>query len=132
LNKLAFIKIIYENKWNITSGIVIGIFSTYLTVLVFVPYLRLGMEIRKLKFEEASLVKTRVETEKSYFLRKIDEKTFRTILSGKQGQIYKITAERKLKEQDQSALLRERINPLYLGKLIREKMSKIKSKKQKI
>jgi parallel beta-helix repeat protein len=130
LNKLAFVKTIYENKWNIISGITIGMISSYLIILVFVPYFKLGMEIRKLKFEEASLAKSRVETEKSYFLRKIDEKTFRTILSGKQGQIYKITAERKLKEQARSELLRERINPLYLGKLMREKMSKIKSKKQ--
>jgi hypothetical protein len=129
LNKLAFIKTVYENKWNIVNGIVIGILSTYLVALVFVPYSRLGLEIRKLKFEEASLTKTRIETEKSYFLRRIDEKTFRTVLSGKQGQIYKITAERKLKEQARSELLRKRMNPLYFGRWIREKISKNKIEK---
>ncbi|MCX6822299.1 MAG: hypothetical protein NTW30_06000, partial [Candidatus Aenigmarchaeota archaeon] len=132
LSKLAFVKTVYENKWNIVSGIVIGIISTYLIAEVFIPYVKLGMDIRKLKFEEASLIKSRVEAEKSYFLRRIDEKTFRTVLSGKQGQIYKITADRKLKEQARSSLIRERINPLYAGKLIREKMAKMKLRKSKV
>jgi hypothetical protein len=130
LNKLAFIKTVYENKWNIFSGIVIGIVSSYLLILVFIPYFELGMEIRKLRFEEASLIKSRVEAEKSYFLRRIDDKTFRTVLSGKQGQIYKTTADIKLKEQARSQILRERVNPLYLVKLIKEKTSKMRTKKQ--
>jgi hypothetical protein len=130
LNKLAFIKTVYENKWNIISGIVIGIVSSYLLILVFIPYFELGMEIRKLRFEEASLIKSRVEAEKSYFLRRIDDKTFRTVLSGKQGQIYKTTADIKLKEQARSQILRERVNPLYLVKLIKEKTSKMRTKKQ--
>jgi hypothetical protein len=132
LNKLAFVKTIYENKWNIVSGITIGIISTYLIVLVFVPYFRLGLEITKLNFEKTSLVKSRVETEKNYFLRKIDEKTFRTIISGKQSQIYKITSDIKLKEQARPQLFRERINPMYLGKLIKEKIAKIRSKNKHV
>jgi 5-hydroxyisourate hydrolase-like protein (transthyretin family) len=132
LNKLAFVKTIYENKWNIVSGITIGIISTYLVVLVFVPYFRLGLEITKLNFEKTSLIKSRVETEKNYFLRKIDEKTFRTIISGKQSQIYKITSDIKLKEQARPQLFRERINPMYLGKLIKEKIAKIRSKNKHV
>jgi hypothetical protein len=124
LNKLAFVKTIYENKWNIISGITIGIISTYLVVLVFVPYFKLGPEIRKLKFEKESLIKSRVETEKSYFLRRMDEKTFRNIISLKQSQILKTTADIKLKEQARSQLFREKINPLYVGKLIKEKIKK--------
>jgi hypothetical protein len=129
LSRLAFIKAIYENKWNIVSGLIIGTISTYLITLVLIPYFKLGMEIRKLKFDFTSLTKSRIEAEKSYFLRKIDDKTFRSVLSGKQGQIYKTTADIKLKEQARSQLLRERVNPLYMVKLIKEKTSKIKSKK---
>jgi len=127
LNKLAFVKTIYQNRWNIISGTIIGIISSYFIILVFIPHHKLTMEIRKLKFEEQSLTKSRVEAEKSYFLRKIDDKTFRSVLSGKQGQIYKITADLKLKEQARTELLHERMNPMYLGKVIKEKISKKKA-----
>ncbi|MCX6821546.1 MAG: hypothetical protein NTW30_02080, partial [Candidatus Aenigmarchaeota archaeon] len=128
LSKLAFVKAVYENKWNIFSGVTIGILSTYLISQVFIPYYKLGNEIKKLKFEETTLINSRIDTEKSYFLRRIDDKTFRMIISGKQSQILNTKAEIKLKQQARSVLLRERINPLYAGKLIKEKISKIKVK----
>jgi hypothetical protein len=51
---------------------------------VALPYYRLGKEIKKLVEEEKSLVASRVEIEKQYFLRKIDEKTFFTLMADKQ------------------------------------------------
>jgi len=130
LNKLALLKIIYENKWNITSGITIGIISTYLVVQVLIPYSRLELEIRKLVLERDSLVKSRIETEKSFFLRKIDDKTFRSILTDRQGKIYKIKSMIDLKNEEKYNLLRRRLNPLYFGKWVRETFSKIRLKKK--
>jgi hypothetical protein len=89
-----------------------------------VPYYRLGKEVKNLKFEEELVAKSRVETEKNYFLRKIDEKTFRAIISEKQSQIYKITTGIKMKEQAQLELLHHRLNPVYFGKWLMKKRTK--------
>jgi hypothetical protein len=124
LNKLAFLKTIYENKWNITSGITIGIISTYLVVQVLIPYSRLELEIRKLVLERDSLVKSRIETEKSFFLRKIDDKTFRSILTDRQGKIYKLKSMIDLKNEEKYKLVRARLNPIYFGKWIKQKITK--------
>jgi len=84
-----------------------------------------------LALERASLVKSRVETEKSYFLRKIDEKTFRSIITEKQSKIYKLKSTIELKKELQSTLVRRRLNPLHLKKWIKEKMDKRKYKREK-
>lgn len=131
LNKLAFLKMIYENKWNIVTGMAIGLVSTYLVTLIMIPYFRIEFEIRKLLLERASLAKSRVVTTKSYFLRKIDEKTFRSIITDRQGKIYKLKSMIELKQQAKSDLVRERLNPLYGVKLIKQKITKIRSKKKK-
>jgi hypothetical protein len=132
LNKLAFLKMIYKNKWNIFSGITIGIVSTYLVVQVLVPYSRAELEIRKLILERDSLVKSRIETEKSYFLRKIDEKTFRSILTDRQGKIYKLKSMIDLKNEAKNNLIRTRLNPAYFGKWIKEKITKIRPKQKQV
>ena len=130
LNNLALLKAIYENKYSIVTGLAIGLVSTYLVTQIVIPYFKIQLEIRNLILERASLSKSRVETTKSFFLRKIDEKTFRTIISDRQGKIYKLKSMIDLKNEEKSNLLRERLNPLYMGKLIREKISKIRSKKK--
>lgn len=130
LNKLAFLKLIYENKWNIVTGLTIGLISTYLVTLIVIPYFRIEFEIRKLILERASLKKSRVVTTKSFFLRKIDDRTFRSIITDRQGKIYKLKSMIELKQQAKSNLIHERLNPLYAGKLIREKIAKMRSKKK--
>jgi len=129
LNKLAFLKVIYENKWNITSGITIGIVSTYLIVQVIIPYSRIEFELRKLVLERDSLVKSRIETEKSFFLRKIDDRAFRSIVTEGQGKIYKLKSMIDLKNEEKNKLLRARLNPIYFGKVVKQKFSKKLSKK---
>jgi len=124
LNKLAFLKTIYENKWSIVTGITIGIISTYLVVQVVIPYSRIELEIRKLILERASLAKSRVETTKSFFLRKIDDKTFRSIITDRQGKIYKLKSMIELKNEAKAKLLKERLNPLYFGKWVKQKITK--------
>ncbi len=130
LSRLAFTKIIYQNKWNIVSGIVITLLSIHLTTKIFIPYYRLGKEIIKLKFDYSALVKSRIETEKSYFLRKIDDKTFRTILSMKQSQIHNLTSQIKMKEQERYQALLQRLNPFVMRTRIKKILSKIIPKNQ--
>jgi len=130
LNKLTFLKIIYENKWNIGSGITVGIISTYLVIQVLIPYSRIELEIRKLVLERDSLTKSRVETTKSFFLRKIDDRTFRSIITEGQGKIYKLKSMIDLKNEEKYNLLRTRLNPLSLGKWIKQKITKIRTEKK--
>jgi hypothetical protein len=126
LKKLAFLKFVYENKWNIVSGVAIGSFIIYLITQVFAPFVRLSWEIRKLMVEEATLVRSRIETEKQYFLRKIDEKTFRSIITQKQSQILKLRATINLKNEERANLLNAKLNPLQIAKSIRANFLKIK------
>jgi len=131
LNKLAFLKVIYENKWSIFTGITIGIVSTYLVVQIIIPYSKIELEIRKLKLERDSLAKSRVETTKSFFLRKIDDRTFRSILTEGQGKIYKLKSMIDLKNEEKYNLIRTRLNPLYLGKWIKQITKKNYKRREK-
>jgi hypothetical protein len=114
LNKLAFIKIIYENKWNITATVITIVITSYVVIQVVYPYIRLGKEIRTLNEEQQSLVKTRVETEKQYFMRKINEETFSGIMIEKQGKILRLKADIKRKSEEMSTLMRQRLHPLSM------------------
>jgi hypothetical protein len=133
LNKLALLKTIYENKWSIITGLTIGLVTTYLVIQVIIPYSKIELEIRKLKLERDSLAKSRAETTKSFFLRKIDDRTFRSIITEGQGKIYKFKSMIDLKNEEKSKLLRTRLNPLSVGGWIKQKFSKksIKDEKNK-
>ena len=122
--KLAFQKLIYENKWNITYGIIIGTILTYMITRILYPFVRLSHEIVKISFEKATLTKSREQAEKQYFLRKIDEQTFRRIVTEKHSQILKLGSTVDLKKQQRINLLKRRLNPLYLGEYIKTKISK--------
>ncbi len=122
--RLAFQKLIYENKWNITYGVIIGIVSAYLIIQVIVPFVRLSHEIVKLTFDKTALTQSRRKTEKQYFLRKIDEQTFRRIVTSKHSQILKLSSTIDLKRQQRIDLVKKRLNPLYLGEYIKKKLSK--------
>jgi len=124
LSRLAFTKTLYENKWNIAYGIIIGTIATYIIARVLVPFARVSLEITKLKFEEAALVQSRVQTEKQYFIRKIDESTFRKIVADTHGKILRLTSTINLKKQQRIDLVKKRLNPLYLGEYIKSKMKK--------
>ena len=74
-------------------------------------FVRLGREISSLSKQEKSLVKARVETEKQYFKRVIDEKAFRKILVEGQAKILRVRGSLKTKRESRKALLKERLNP---------------------
>jgi hypothetical protein len=123
-DRLTFQKLIYENKWNITYGIVIGLVTAYLIIQVIVPFVRLSRDVIKLTFERKTLTDSRVSAEKQYFLRKIDEQTFRRIVTEKHSQILKLTSTIKLKRQQRVDLLKKRLNPLSFGEYVKSKLSK--------
>jgi len=127
MDRLSLRKIMYANKWTITYGIIIGLVSAYLAIQILVPFVKLSKEIVSLQFEKATLVQSRKETEKEYFLRKIDEQTFRRIVEQKHSQALKTTSTINLKKQQRRDLLRKRLNPLYVGVLIKSKLTKKES-----
>jgi len=124
MDRLSLRKIMYANKWTITYGIIIGLVSAYLAIQILVPFVKLSKEIVSLQFEKATLVQSRKETEKEYFLRKIDEQTFRRIVTEKHSQILKLTSTIKLKRQQRVDLLKKRLNPLSFGEYVKSKLSK--------
>jgi hypothetical protein len=124
LDRLAFQKLIYENKYNIADGISIGIISVYLIVRVLVPFVRISTEITKLTFQQASLINTRKSTEKQYFTRTIDEPTFRKIVTDVHAKVMNLTSTINLKKQQRIDLVKKGLNPLTLGEYIKKKLSK--------
>jgi len=125
--RLSFRKIMYANKWTITYGLIIGLVSAYLAIQIFAPFFKLSQEIVKLTFEKNALVQSRKEAEKQYFLRRIDEQTFRRIVEQKHSQALKLSSTINLKKQQRRNLIRKRLNPLYIGELIKSKLTKKKS-----
>ncbi len=120
-------KFLYENKWSILLCSILTIFSVYVSVEIAIPFYRLTKEIKELEFEKDSLINSRIETEKQFFLRKIDEKTFRSIISQKQSQLYKITATLNLKKEERRKLAR-RLSPLYFYGWLKEGVKRLRKK----
>lgn len=125
---LELVKLLGEYRWWIILAVIIAIITAYLGTEVLYPYYRLGKEIRALDQHEKSLVKTRVETEKQYFNRVIDEKTFQSILIEGQGKILKTRASAKTKREQRSTLIRRRLAPGAFGRWITGAFSRHKVK----
>jgi len=121
-------KFLMENKWNILVGSLITFFSVYVSVEIIFPFYKLTKEIKELEFEKNSLINSRIETEKQFFLRKIDEKTFRSIIAQKQSQLYKITASLNLKKEERRKLIFTRLSPLHFSRKLREWIGKLRKK----
>jgi hypothetical protein len=147
LTALWLRKFLYENKWNIIILAIVLILSNYFVTQVALPYYKLGKEIKKLVEEEKSLVASRVEIEKQYFLRKIDEKTFFTLMADKQGKILRTRADITRKREERKKLLIAKLHPgaiavwfksnaiefaIYLKNLPKKVYEKIKVKKIKV
>jgi hypothetical protein len=110
---MGLMKLLAENRWYIVSGVMLIIIASYLVTEVLVPFYRLGKNIMRLEKEEKALVKTRIETEKQYFRRIIDEKTFRAILVEGQGKILRVRGALKTQREARSSILRTRLSPVY-------------------
>jgi hypothetical protein len=117
-------KFLVDNKWNITDGVLLIVASVYLTTQVLIPYVKLTAEMTKLRFEELTQSASRKKTETQYFLRKIDEQTFRRIVSEKHSQVLKLQSTITLKKQQRSDLMRKKLNPMSLVEYIKNKMAR--------
>jgi hypothetical protein len=136
-------KFLMDYRWHIIGGIMATILSAYLVTQVAIPFYRLGREVRRLNEEEKELVQSRIETEKQYFLRKIDEKTFYNIMSAKQGEILKVRGAINLKREELRTLFASKLHPMglvnwfrdgfvYIGKALSNIKYKILANKRKI
>ncbi|MFH1978402.1 MAG: hypothetical protein ABIJ92_03690 [Candidatus Aenigmatarchaeota archaeon] len=114
LAQLGIVKILAENKFGIGGAFLFGLFFAYLFSQVVIPYMRLGRSIGKLLGEEKELVGTRQATEKQYFTRRIDEKTFNTIMISGQGKILKARSQLKIMKEERSSLIKARLTPKAL------------------
>jgi hypothetical protein len=120
-------KFLVNNKWNITDGVLLIVASVYLVTQVLIPYVKLTAEMTKLRFEELAQSASRKKTETQYFFRKIDEQTFRKIVSEKHSQVLKLQSTITLKKQQRSDLIRKKLNPLSLVEFIKTKTAKKKT-----
>jgi hypothetical protein len=98
-------KFLTQNSWLIILLVISIILNIYLIPEVFIPLRRIESKIRKLKDEEKVLVSSRVETEKQYFMRKIDENTFSKMMITKQDNILKLRASINENEKERTNIL---------------------------
>jgi len=116
-NKLLSLKIkkfLVENKWNLILATIIILLVTYLSTQIIYPYFKLTKEIKIFEEKEQELVNSRKETEKKYFLRKIDEKIFKDILIKTQQNIFEVRGEVVRKKETKARLLKEKLVPITL------------------
>ncbi len=116
-NKLLTLKIrkfLLENKWSLILLVILTLIFSYLITQVIYPHFRLSREIRNLEEKKQGLVNSRKETEKKYFLRKINEKTFKDILVKTQQTIFEVRGKIRGKRENKEALLKEKLVPTAL------------------
>jgi hypothetical protein len=104
-----------QNSWLIILLIISSILTIYFVPEVFIPLNKVEKEIKRLRNEEKNLVSSRVETEKQYFLRKIDENTFSKIMITKQDNILKLRGTIHERENDRTKIL-TRTHPKEIAK----------------
>ncbi|RLJ00485.1 MAG: hypothetical protein DRP03_00140 [Candidatus Aenigmatarchaeota archaeon] len=116
-NELVYLwiyKFLNENKWNLTIiAILIFIFS-YIISEIIIPYYKLSKELTALKEKENTLVQSRLETEKQYFTRRIDETTFNKMVIEIQQNILKVRSKIRNKTIEKEGLIRAKLRPSSL------------------
>jgi hypothetical protein len=115
VESMRILQLIAEYRWYIIIAVIIIIIVSYLVAEILLPLRRLDKEIRGLSREEKSLVKARVETEKQYFKRVIDEKTFKSVLAEGQGKIMRAKGSLSTKKELRNALIKEKLSPRAFG-----------------
>lgn len=131
LNNLILKKFMTDYSWLIIA-LIISIFSTlYLVPEVFMPLYQIDKEVRKLKSEEKDLIASRVETEKQYFMRKIDENTFSKIMITKQDRILRVRGMIKNHEESVKNILENRLKPKGIVMTLKQNITSIKVFKKK-
>lgn len=104
-----------QNSWLIILLIISSILTIYFVPEVLTPLQKIDVELKKLKEDEKTSVSSRVETEKQYFTRKIDENMFTKIMLTKQDNILKLKGAITEKEKDRKIIL-SRASPVEMLK----------------
>ncbi len=84
---------------------------TYLTTQILIPLVKIEKEVRKLREEEKSLIRARIELEKQYFTRKISEEMFRKMIMEREQQILHVRGKIKVLSLEKDKILKERLHP---------------------
>jgi hypothetical protein len=103
-----------QNAWLIGLFVVMSFTTMYMVPQVLLPLNKKEKELSELKEEEETLVLSRVETEKQYFMRKIDENTFSKIMIGKQDRILKLRVQIREKENERIQIIKS-VSPLAMA-----------------
>jgi hypothetical protein len=112
---LSIYKFVLDNRLYIITIIVLSIMISYMVTQVLLPFSRLGKDMVLLAKKEKELVLTRVNTEKQYFKRQIDERTFQSILAKKQEEILKTRGQLSEMTNERNNLIKSRLSPVSLG-----------------
>jgi hypothetical protein len=130
LTSLGIRKFTSQYSWLIYLLIISSVLTVYFVPEVLIPLQKIEKEVKKLKKEEKVLVDSRVETEKQYFMRKMDENTFSKIMITKQDNILKIRTTANEKENERKKVL-QRAHPAemlrWFGRGIRNLPKNIKN-----
>jgi len=108
-------RFISQNSWLIILLIISSILTVYFVPEVLMPLQKIDVELKKLKDDEKTSVSSRVETEKQYFTRRIDENMFTKIMITKQDNILKLKGAITEKEKDRKIIL-SRASPVEMLK----------------
>jgi hypothetical protein len=106
LTALRTQRFMFQNSWLISLLVIMSLTTMYLVPQVLIPLSRKEKELSDLKKEEDDLVLSRVETEKQYFMRKINEQTFNQIMIKKQDRILKLRAMIKEREKEKDEIIK--------------------------
>ncbi len=130
--QLKLWKFLLENKWNFIIIALAALFSNYFATQVAIPYYKLTKKLRKLKDEEQSLIAARVEVQKQYFTRKIDERTFFALMAEKQGKILRVRADVRRLELARRKLLISKLHPKEMLKWMKESFANLPKSLRKL
>jgi len=103
-----------QNAWLIGLFVIMSLTTMYMVPQILLPLNKKEKQLSELKEEEETLVLSRVETEKQYFMRKIDENTFSKIMIGKQDRILKLRTQIREKENERTQLIKA-VSPLAMA-----------------
>ena len=109
-----------KNKNNILLGLLIASISSALLYFYILPLIYIYFRIKYLRRKQKLIISSRIETEKQYFQRKIDETTFRGIMERQQEELIKARKEVERLEQELKNMTK-----LKIIALIRKRQEKI-------
>jgi len=104
-------KFLHQNKYNIGLALTTIVLTTYTATQVIYPYHKLSQELKFLTEEEAALVQSRIDAERQFFKRIINEQTFTNIMITKQEKVLRTRAMLKLKQEEKAGLIKSKLSP---------------------